>query len=86
MPKGQFTDRDLSARQSDGLAGPGKVVGALAVDHERREGRRHLLDFAGKAWQSRLRSLLVSVAGPTGDDLALQVERVGLLAEPMVKS
>ena len=40
-------------RNLDGLALARQIVGALAVDLDRREARRHLLDRAGEARQQR---------------------------------
>jgi hypothetical protein len=67
------------------FAGAGAGIGGLAVDLQRREGRRHLLDRAGEAGQDRLdlRRSGVDVTG--GDHLALGVERIGLGAKRHAK-
>ena len=68
---------DPARLQLDRLAGPRQVVGALAVDLERREGRRHLLDLADEGRQGAAdrrvasgRTSLVAVTSPSASSVA----------------
>jgi hypothetical protein len=74
-------DDHLTCFQLDLLARTSKVIGSLAINLERRKGRRDLLDRASEAGHDRFNigEARPNIAG--GDDLALQVQRVGLLAE-----
>ena len=57
-------DLDRPRLELDHLAFAGEIIGALAVDLEGREARRHLLDGAGEARQQRADRLGV---GPRSD-------------------
>ena len=65
----------------DVLARPRAVVGAPAVDLERRVGRRDLLDLAGEMLEHRGDRGEGRAAAAGAHDLAFGVERVGLAAE-----
>ena len=50
----ELRDRDVARLELELFLVAGEIVGAGAVDLERREARRHLADLAGEARQHRL--------------------------------
>ena len=77
----ECVNRHLARLQLDVFPCPRQVVGTLAVDLQRRKSRRHLLDRAGKAVEHASHRSQRREAVRARDDLALCIERVGLLAE-----
>src|SRR5258706_4372555 len=73
-------DLDWPGLKIDRLAVAGEIVGALAVDLDRRILRRHLRDGAGVARQQRLDRGAVRARIAHGHDAAVGVVGVALLA------
>ena len=59
----QALDLDRARRELDRLAAARQIIGPLAVDLDRGEARRHLLDRADEGRQGRLDR---GAAGPLG--------------------
>ena len=79
----ELVDRHRPGRQLGRGARPGQPVGALAVDLDRADRGRHLLDLAGEPGHRRHERFRGNVRrGGGAGDLALGVVRAGRLAEP----
>ena len=72
-----LVDRHPAAGQFEIGAFAGQVIGALAVDLDGAELRRHLIDLAGEGPEGRAHRLNVGADIRTAGDLALAVEAVG---------
>ena len=70
----------------DVLARAGEIIGALAIDLDRRIGGRRLFDRAGEGWEDGgdVGQIRANVAGR--DYRAFKIKRIGLRAEFIVKS
>ena len=73
-------DLDRARLQFHHLAVAGEIVGALALDLDGGEARRHLLHLPDEARQQRLDGGRVRGSGRSAHHLALGVVGVGLLA------